>query len=236
MASHPPALVPGDLAGVELFRGLSAAARAEIAGLARVQAVPRESTLFRQGAPAERCHVLLGGRVRITQTDADGAQLLVRFVGPGEIFGTVALFTDRHYPADAVSVLDSLEASWPEPVIRALMVRHPGIALNLVTILGERLREIQERLRETGTRRVERRVAQSLLRLARRAGAAEDAASTIPFPLTRKDVAEMCGTTLYTVSRILTAWEAAELITTERQRVTLRDPAALRRLAAEPPG
>ena len=129
---------------------------------------------------------------------------------------------------------DSIETSWTEAALFELIHAYPQIAINIVKIVGARLREVQERLRELATQRVERRLAHVLLRLAIQAGEDTSGGTTIDFPVTRKDVAAMCGATLYTASRILTGWEKAELITTSRRRVTIRNLAAIRRLAGDP--
>lgn len=220
---------------MELFEGVPAVALAEALACARVRHLTKGTTVFAQGDAARYCHALIAGRVRITQSDEDGEQLVVRFIGPGEMFGTVALFTDRHYPAEASIVVDSIEISWSEAALLDLISRYPQIALNIVGIIGARLREVQERLRELATHRVERRIACVLLRLAAQAGENVDEGTTINFPLTRKDVAEMCGTTLHTVSRVLTSWEKAELIATSRQRVTIRQLLGIRHIADDLP-
>jgi CRP-like cAMP-binding protein len=184
---------------------------------------------------ASRCHAVLAGSVRITQYDENGGQLVVRFIAPGEIFGAVALFTDGKYPAEAVAITDSVEISWIESVIRDLMERHPPIAINMLKVLGARIKDVQERLRELATQRVECRIARALLRLAAQAGHIEGLGTKIDFPLTRKDVADMCGTTLHTASRVLTSWQEAGWLTTRHQRVTLRDVDAIRRIAEDLP-
>lgn len=150
------------LSGMALFKDLSAEGLADAATRGRVRNVARGAVIFSQGDDASACHALLEGRVRITQSNEDGAELLVRFIGPGEMFGTVGLFTDGRYPAEAVAVLDSIEIHWPEPVLSDLLARHPPIALNMVRIIGARLRDMQERLREVGLLRVERRIAHVL--------------------------------------------------------------------------
>ena len=219
-------VIAKDLANAELFKGLTADALVDVAERGRVQTLTRGTILFVQGAPAERCHTLLTGGVRIAQSGSEGGQVIVRFVGPGETFGTVALFTDRRYPAEATAVTDAVEISWPEPTLLELIHRYPQIALNLTKVVGERLREVQERLRELAT---------ALLRLAdRRSTEARDDA-VIEFPLTRQDVAEMCGATLYTVSRVLTAWEKAGYIATHSKRLSIRKLGDIRRLAGESP-
>ena len=228
-----PALTCDDLSGCELFRGLDRAGLAAAFAAARIHPAARNTTLFHQGDPAGRAHVLMAGRVRITLSDADGSQLLVRFIGPGETFGTVGLFTDDTYPAQAVVVTDCVEASWSKPDLLALIAAHPGIAINLVRITGLRLREAQERLAELATLRAERRIAHVLLRLAGQAGQPAGGGTAINFPLSRRDVADMCGTTLHTVSRTLTAWEKAGLLTTSQQHITILDLQEIRRRAED---
>jgi CRP-like cAMP-binding protein len=234
MNTASASLTPETLAGMGLFLGLPSPALAEVMACARVRHLPKDTTVFVQGEAAKRCHALIEGHARIAQSDDDGAQLVVRFIGPGEMFGTVALFTDGKYPAEAVAVVDSIEISWTEAALYDLIGRHPQIALNIVKIIGTRLREVQERLRELATQRVASRIARVLLRLAAQGGHAGSDGTTIDVPLTRKDVAEMCGATLHTASRLLTAWEKAGLITTRHQRVTIRKFAGIRRIAEDP--
>jgi CRP-like cAMP-binding protein len=232
---RPNAFVAEQLARAELFDGLASAVLAEIAQLGQVKTLSRGTRLFAQGTKVERCHALVTGCVRIAQSGPEGGQVLVRFVGPGEIFGTVALFTDRHYPADATTVIDSVEISWAESALLELIQRYPQIALNLVKVIGKRLREMQERLRELATQRVDQRIAHALLRLADRGVSPGIDDARIEFPLTRQDVAAMCGATLHTVSRVLTAWEKAGYLSSRRARVSICKISELRRIAGAPP-
>ena len=220
------------LAETELFTDVPSQGLAEALASARIRHLDKSATIFVQGALAERCHFLLEGRVRILQTDQHGTQVVMRFIGPGEMFGTIGMFTDHRYPAHAVAVSDSMEISWTEAALLELIARYPRIALNLVRIIGGRLRETQDRLREVATQPVEQRIANALLRLAVQT---DDKSMAINFPLSRKDIAEICGTTLHTVSRILTAWEKSSAIATTKQRITIHDLAALRRRAIDPP-
>lgn len=222
-----------DLAGLELFGGLSTVAMEEVRATARFRQFGRHTRIFNQGDQGVRAHALLEGSVRISQSGSDGAQVVVRFITTGEMFGTVALFTDRRYPADAETLSDVVEVSWSEAGLAALMNRHPQIAINVIRIVGKRLQEAQERMRELATQRVERRVAHTLLRLARRAGRRTTEGTSIELPLRRKDIADICGTTLHSASRILTPWEKAGWLITRDQHLTIREVARIRQIAED---
>lgn len=204
-----------------------------VAAAARPRRVARATRIFNQGDEYVRAHVVIEGGVRISQTGSDGAQVVVRFVSPGEMFGTVALFTDGNYPADATALADTLEASWSEVELLDLMTRYPQIAINAIRIIGRRLQEVQNRMRELATQSAERRVAHALLRLVRQSGRSTTAGTTINFSLRRKDVADVAGTTLYTASRILTGWEKAGLVVSQQHRLTIRNPSELLRIAED---
>ena len=227
--------LPGRLADTGLFTGLTAAELTGVVASASLRRLNKGATIFTQGSAAERAHILLEGRIRILQTDEDGAQVIMRFIGPGETFGTVGLFTDHFYPAHAVCVTDCVEISWTEADLLELMARHALIAMNLVKIIGARLQEAQDRLRELATQRAEQRIARALLRLAEQAGHSTESGTAIDFPLSRKDLAEMCGATLHTVSRTLTAWEKSGTVTTHHQRIIIRELAEIRRRASQAP-
>ncbi|MBS0232285.1 MAG: Crp/Fnr family transcriptional regulator [Proteobacteria bacterium] len=224
-------LFPETLAAMELFQGLPASALEAVAAAARLRRLSKDFCVFSQGDDGVRAHAVIEGAVRIAQSGSDGAQVVMRFIGPGEMFGTVALFTDGRYPADAIALTEILEASWSEADLLDLIHNHPQIGVNVIRIIGKRLQEVQDRVRELATQRAERRVAYAVLRLAHQAGHSTAGGTAIEFPLRRKDLADISGTTLHTASRILTGWEKAGLLITESQRLTLRQPTEILRIA-----
>jgi CRP-like cAMP-binding protein len=219
------------IAALDLFDGLPPAALEEAVARARIQTLPRGTRLFNQGEPVERAHVLLSGAVRIAQAGANGSEIVIRFIGPGEVFGSVAIFTDHCYPADGVAMIESIEASWAYSDLLGLISRYPRIALNFVTIVGRRLAELQNRVREMATQRVECRIANTLLRLSRQAGRARHAGTAIAFPLRRKDIADISGTTLHTASRTLTDWRRRGWIADGKQGPILLSLQAIEQIA-----
>jgi CRP-like cAMP-binding protein len=226
-------LSPQSLTSADIFVGLPVPVLKTVAAAARPRRVPHGTRIFNQGDEGVRAHAVIEGGVRISQTGSDGAQVVVRFICPGEMFGTVALFTDRCYPADATAMGETVEASWSELELLNLMTRYPQIAINAVRIIGQRLQEMQNRVRELATQRAERRIAHTLVRLAQRSGHGTATGTVIPFPLRRKDIADVAGTTLHTASRILSGWEKAGLMASQHHRLTIRNPSELLRIAEE---
>lgn len=224
------------IARMAIFESLDADALNEAIALARVEPVAPDQRILSQGDPAVRAYAVLEGSVRIRQTGSDGAQALMRFIAPQEMFGAVAIFTDRRYPADAEAVTNARVVSWSEADLHSLIGRYSGVALAFIRMIGKRLGEAQERIREMATQSAERRVAHVLLRLADQAGQSTAEGVAIRIPLRRKDVAELAGTTLHTASRVLTGWEKAGLLGRRHRTLTVRNGTKLRAIAADERG
>lgn len=197
--------------------------------------VKQEAYFFHQGDPASTFYILVEGRVKLTEVTPEGQQILMRFVGPGEAMGIIAALAKSVYPLSAQAVEGCLALAWDGNILEQLMERYPLIAIDGLRMVSRRWHELEERFRELATERVERRVAQALMRLVRQAGRKVDQGVLIDLPLSRQDLAEMTGTTLYTVSRILSRWEQQNLVESGRERVLIRYPHGLARLAEDLP-
>jgi CRP/FNR family transcriptional regulator, nitrogen oxide reductase regulator len=227
---------PQLLAGVPLFRGLDDTGLTAAAADARLVRAAAGRSFFREGEPARSFFVLHRGRVKFTQISAEGHEVILRVIGQGEPFGGVAaIVEDAVYPVTARAVESAEAYAWDGRKIAALMLRFPTIAINAARMIADRLHELQRQHRELMTERVERRIARALLRLAEHAGRRVEGGVEIDFPLSRQDLAQMTGTTLFTVSRTLSGWEADGLIATGRRRVVVRQPHRLVRIAEDLP-
>jgi CRP-like cAMP-binding protein len=132
-----------------------------------------------------------------------------------------------------VAITDTTAFEWPGSVMASLMERYPKLALNAVRFVAARLHELQDQYRQLATEKVERRIARALLRLVRQSGTRTESGVLIDLPLSREDIAQMTGTTLFTVSRVLSRWEADGILETGRQRIVVRAPHALVSIADE---
>lgn len=190
---------------------------------ARTRAVVRGGAFFHQGDAAKALYVLVSGSVKMTQIDAAGHQVVARVIGRGDMFGLSPVLARATYLMTADALVDSYAWTWDCATLKALMASHPRLLRNMLEVVGGWLVDLQDRLLEMASMRVEQRLARTLLRLVRQAGKRIDAGVAIDMPLTRQDLAELSGTTLYTVSRILSRWEGGGLVAIGRHAVTIVD-------------
>ncbi|GJD57696.1 Crp/Fnr family transcriptional regulator [Methylobacterium dankookense] len=227
MGTLDPSLVDG----MPPFADLTPADLDFVLSLAKPVRYPKGTAVFAQGGTADSFFVLLHGHLQVVKLTPEGRQVVLRYVSPGEMFG-IAVQTGRAaYPATAVAVADSIALAWPSDCWPALLTRCPALAAGIMRTVGSRLDEAHLRVVEMSTQEVERRVAHALVRLVRQAGRPVGEGIRIDFPITREDVAQMTGTTLHTVSRILSSWEQQGLVESGRQRIVVRDPDRLFALA-----
>lgn len=226
---------PGHLASLPLFKGLDDRALNDALRLASHRSYTAEAFIFHQGDPAEYLYLLSAGEVKLSQLTPDGQQVILRYAVPGEAFAVIAVLSDATYPVTAQAVQTSQVIFWDKESINRLMLRYPAIAVNAIGIMARRVREFQDRMRELATERVERRIARALLRLARQTGKKTPEGVLIDIPLSRQDLAEMTGTTLFTVSRTLRQWEERGLVKSGREQVLIRYPHGLVVIAEDLP-
>lgn len=210
------------LQSVRLFDQLREATLLEVARRCRLRRIERGAFVFFEGTRARAVQVLETGRVKVVRETEDGREVIIRIIQPGEIFGGAGGWGREVYPATAVTLEDSRILELPSDEFATLVERYPDFAMAVVRELGARLREAEARILELQTERVERRIARTLLRLANKTGTKTERGIEIGVPLSRQNLADLCGTTLSTASRVLSAWDRAGIIIAERERVTIR--------------
>jgi CRP-like cAMP-binding protein len=221
------------LRGIPLVAKMSEAQLDRLTAQASAGRIPQGEAVFEQGDPAKAFYLLLHGRLKVTQVTSDGQQIIVRVVHPGDLFGFTRALNRPDYPGTATAAVDSLVVAWPTESWDSFVEDNPHLAMNAIGTIGRRLDEAHTRIREMSTQEVERRVAHTVLRLVGQAGRSERGGTSVDFPISRRDIAEMTGTTLYTVSRILSSWEAQGLVEGGRQKLMVRDIPGLTRLAED---
>jgi CRP-like cAMP-binding protein len=223
------------LSAVELFTGLDESALEEVLRAGSPRRVQPGSFFFMQDDAADHLYVLVEGRVKLVQVTLEGQQVILRVIGPGNHFGGLAFVPGTVYPASGEAVEDSLAINWSTGQLSGFIDRYPVMARNAMRMMAGHVREFQDRYRELATEKVDRRLARSLLRLTRQLGKKVGNGIEIAFPLSRQDLAEMSGTTLFTASRALSEWERQGLVQAGREKVIILRPHALMKIAEDLP-
>lgn len=219
------------LANTELFSGLPRESLDDIRGRSFRKRFAAGEMVFRQDDPASNLFVVVAGQLRVAQTTVEGQQVIIRYIGPGDLVGYSVLSSRERYANTATAVEDTHVMGWSASSVRHLMETHPDIALNALAIIGAGYQELQDRLRQHATENVERRIAHAVLQLAKQAGRRTPQGLEIAFPVSRQDIAEMAGTTLHTVSRTMSAWEERNIVHSQRRRVVVKQQNVLVEIA-----
>ena len=217
------------------FRDMSSHDLSAIVGAALLRSFKKSAIVYRQGQPATSLFVIARGRIKMCQVTAGGQANAMNFLGPGQMFGGPAMFGDALYSLTAMAFEASVLLSWSSGTISGLLDRYPRLARNAMSTMAARISELQDLCQELSTERVEQRVARALLRLAQQTGKKLDGGILLRIQLSRQDLAQMTGTTLFSVSRILSKWTKEGLVEAGRQRVLLRRPHSLVCIAEDLP-
>ncbi len=216
-----------------LYRGLASEQLARVRQAARATTRADKQFVFLEDDPATHAYLVIEGRIKLTQVSLDGQQVMLGYLGAGREFGVIALLDNATYPVSAQTVGESHLLVWDRLTLNDLADEIPMIARNALRIMARQIQYFQKRIQELSTQRVERRVARTLLRLAQQVGRKVEQGVLIDLPLTRQDLAELSGTTLFTVSRIIKGWETQGLVISQRERITILFPHGLVKIAED---
>ena len=219
------------LGRVPVFEQLAPNDLERVAGVAVPRHFDAREVVFREGDDSDTCYIVRTGRARAVREHSDGRQLALAQFGPGDFFGELALFDTERRSATVEAVDDLDVVGLLGADMRALLRRHPDIAVKLVIALGRRLREANERLARQSFQTVQSRVAGVLAELvdAARADHGEEAGGGVLVVSTQAELAQLAGSSRESASRFLAVLERAGIITQGRGRLVVHDPAALQR-------
>lgn len=187
----------------------------------RLMSVSQGEYFFHQGEMADTLYVILKGRVKLTQLTDAGQQVIVNYFGVGEGLGIIVALSNMPYPLSVETVEDCTAVAWNSETMKQLMRQHTQLAFNGMEMIGHRFAQLQKRFQDISTQRVEQRVARALLRLVRQFGKRIPEGVMLDMLLSRQDLAQMTGTNLYNVSRIMSKWEQAGIIGHDHRKVIL---------------
>ncbi len=187
---------------------------------------PNEFILWDGDAP-EWFYVVAEGKVKVLKYSSSGREFIIAFFGPGEIFGEIAVFENKPYPASVQAVAKTKVVGIKREHFLSFLANRPQVALRIINVLGGRLREAQGRLRDLAGERVEQRLASVLLMLSAKHG--------LTLAFTRQEIADMAGTTTETAIRVMGHLKERKIIRSVRGKVIILNAEKLRLLSEGPP-
>jgi CRP-like cAMP-binding protein len=208
-----------------LFADIPRSNQAIIVSAALARKFARRQTFFIAGDPVKEIMLLTEGCVKITQLGENGSEIILRLNAPGEIVGAVGTMRLGTHGSTAEALLECKALVWNTPTFEALSERFPILQRNAMRILARRLLELEGRFLEVSTERVAPRLARELLRLLVHVGRRVD--GVLEVNLSREELAQLTGTTLFTVSRVLSGWAQQGIVSLRRQAVVVQSPFGL---------
>jgi CRP-like cAMP-binding protein len=219
------------LGGSPVFAGIPARDVESLAAVALEEAHRARAYIFMEGDAPHWFYLVRSGHVKIVRHSKTGKDVVLELLGPGEIFGGVAVIEKRPYPASAQATEPTVVVKIPADPVVALAERHPAFIKEMALMIGRRLRAAHDSVTSLAVDPVEARLAAALLRLAKREGTRSDKGVTLPFHLTRQSLADMTGTTVETTIRVLSRWLRDGLLEDAAGRLVLTDWDGLAALA-----
>jgi CRP/FNR family transcriptional regulator, cyclic AMP receptor protein len=220
------------LARVPLFQGFGARELEALVPAARPMTVAARHEVFHKGDAGSQLYVVVDGRLKALTTSADGDEVVFNVMGPGEVFGEVALLSESPRSA-TVRAIDRCELLvLDRRDFLAFLKRNPDVAVRMLTVLVERLVRVSEFVEDVQFLNLPMRLAKKLVLFADRYGREEEnGAVKIELKLSQEEWGDLVGTTRESVNKQMRAWGDEGLIEIDAGFVTLLRPEAIERLA-----
>jgi CRP/FNR family transcriptional regulator len=215
------------LKSVTLFADLEQGELERFSQVAVPRSFPAGTRVFHEGDNSDACYIVREGSFRVTREHSDGRAITLATLGPGEIFGELAMLDGDNRSASAEALSDGELLALPANDVRSLLARHPEIALKLVAGLVRRLRAANVRISRQSFQTVPSRVAGILSQLSRELQSNGELGE-VTIRMNQTDLAQLAGTSRESVSRFLAELERAGVVRSGRGRVTVLDPPKLR--------
>jgi CRP-like cAMP-binding protein len=215
------------------FRHLPQEAIVEINGLFEDHDFAAEQPVYFEGDPAQNLYLVATGKIKLMRNTLSGREVLLDILQAGEYFGHLSITSQENYAETAVAQTDCCILQISGQKFEEVLNRYPDVTLKVLKAVGQRLEESQEIIKQLSAYTVEQRIAAALIRVARKLGEQKQMGTLIQIPFSRQDLAAMTGTTVETVSRVMSRFAAERLISTGRKWVAVNDLPGLEKIVRE---
>ena len=198
---------------------------------ARVERVETGQVLFRKGDPGDKLFVVLAGRIAISAVSGAGKEAVLNVLGPGAVFGEIALLDGRARTADAAAKAESHVLVIERSDFIPFLASHPEVAARLLAVVCERVRWVAESYEDSLFMELPARLAKKLLILAETYGEPVDGGGIrIGFLLSQEELGKMTGVSRESVNKLMRNWQEDGLVAVSHGRVTILDQERLKAL------
>ena len=205
-----------------LFAGLSPVDCGEIFRSGRMRTYLHDEVLFLQGQPVDTLLLIQSGTVKLTQLNFDGNEVILWINGSGAALALHDYAGNCNHTCSARAMNKCQTILWERDRFQSLVARYPQIDANILRVLGDQLRELEERFLQIATEKAANRLALQLVRLIQLLG--RQSKDGVELGLKREELAQMTGMTLFTISRILSKWSESGFVIPRRESVVIREP------------
>lgn len=206
---------------------LGATERSELAAVSRVVRARRGEVLWANGALTDFFGVSADGFVKMVRSCANGTDVTLELMGPGQVFGLMGTVTETGCPLSAIAVTDLNYLRIPKTKFLEIYRRSMPLKDQLIKKTALRLHGFVDFMARLSSGRIDERIAANLFILAESYGHRKNGVLSLEVPLTRQEIAEMAGTTVESTIRTMSKWQKAGLITTNQHLITILDEKSL---------
>lgn len=223
------------LRAIPLFSGLPERAIADLFSIAHPRSVRARAVVVDKGEPGAQLFVVTSGRLKVVTPGAEGADTTFSILGPGDVFGEIALL-DGHVRSARVTAIEPchLIVIDREPFL-AFLRNSPDLAIGMLAVLARRVRVLSERAEDAAFLDVPARLAKQIVKLAERYGEPTSGGLRVALRISQHELGELVGATRESVNKHLAAWGRKRIVARESGRLIVRDLAALRMLGGGRP-
>ena len=211
-----------------IFCDLDSEALDQLCRYAKPISLKRGATIYSKGDPGNSLYVVISGTAKMSISSPDGRNAILNLIGPGEIFGEIALLDGGERTADAIAntncevfIINRREFI---PFVRS----QPALAMKFIELLCARLRWTSDQVEQIILQDLPGRLASALIRLTERHKLAQGGRT---IAVTQQEISEMVGMTRESINKQLRAWAARSWVRLEHGAIVVLDAEPLQALA-----
>lgn len=219
------------LARVELFSDFTAKQLEALSAVARKKSLERREELFHKGDHGGEVYVVANGKLKVLTTSADGDDVVFSILGPGEVFGEVALLGAIPRTATVTAIEDCRLLAIDRREFMSFLRAHPEVSIKLLSVLATRLKRVSELVEDTLFLNLPLRLAKKLLSLSRAYGEGVADGIRIDLKLSQEEWGDLVGTTRESINKQMRKWSDAGIVRIDDGYVVILNPIELEKLA-----